>query len=76
MLGDAILMVRVNATKRDGLLAFGDFLKESRRLEDTIISMAVLNGHAAFASMLFKCFLSGDCIIGIGSFVHMHVAEK
>ena len=75
VLGDAILMVRVNATKRDGLLAFGDFLKKSRRLEDTIIGMVVLNGHAAFASMLFKCFLSGDCIIGIGSLVNMHVAE-
>ena len=43
VLGNAILMVRINATKGDGLLAVGDFLKKSHRLEDTIISMVVLN---------------------------------
>ena len=67
VLGDAILMVRVDATKRDGLLAFSDFLEKSCPFEDTIISMAVLNGHAAFASVLFERFLSGDCIRGFVS---------
>ena len=58
VLGDAILMVRINATKRYRLVAFGDFLKKSRRLEDAIIGMVVLNGHAAFASILLNSAVS------------------
>ena len=36
-LGNTILMVRINATKRDGLLAFSDFLEKSHQLEDDIM---------------------------------------
>ena len=54
VLGNAILMVRINATKQDGLLALSDFLEKSHQLEDVIISMIVLDGDATFASMLFK----------------------
>ena len=75
MFSDAILVVCVDATECDGLMATMDFGNEFLVLKDAIVTVVVLDSNAASMGETFERLLGLDGVLSISAVLNVDVRE-
>ncbi len=75
MFSDAILVVCIDATECDGLMATMDFGNEFLVLENAIVTVVVLDSNATSMGETFERSLGLNGVLSIGAVLNVNVRE-